>query len=65
MKDVTDIVKIVGSAIGAIFLVWFFGFVFFPEFGKALGQDVLWIQILLVILGIAVVFGAVMAIVKR
>lgn len=60
-----DIIKVVGSAIVSLFLVWFFGFVFFPEFGRILGQDVLWIQISLAMLGFAVLLGVVLMISRR
>jgi hypothetical protein len=64
-KSMEDLVKAVGGAIGSLFIIWFFGFVFFPEFGKAVGQDVLLYQISLVMLGGAVLLGAILTIVRR
>jgi len=60
-----DILKAVGGAIVSLFLVWVFGFVFFPEFGKALGQDVFWFQVGFAIIGLSVVFGTFLVIVRR
>jgi hypothetical protein len=53
------------EAIAALFLIYIFGFVLLPAFGQATGQNTWIFTILYLILGIAIVFGVIIAISKR
>lgn len=57
-------VELIFEAIASLIVIFLFAFVVFPALGQATNQDVTLYMALLLVLGVAVIFGIIMRIIK-